>query len=82
MRLACERAADAYGGDDGMFNAAGFSLYFKLLAGMSNGIDGEYVRAILSGRSDIRKTGGGHYQIIRRSLLWRLLRAFRSQTAH
>lgn len=59
----CERAAGRFGGDDGVFNAAGFGLAFNGLAGVKGGLDGLVVRAMLTGRSDVTVLKGGHYQL-------------------
>lgn len=61
--LAMERAAGRFGGDDGVFNAAGFGLAFNGLAGVKGGLDGLVVRAMLTGRPDVRVLKGGHYQL-------------------
>lgn len=73
VRLACEQAADAFAeqrtmenrrGTDRIFNAAGFSNAFRRLAGVTSPIDGNVVRAILRGRSDIVELeGGSHFRI-------------------
>jgi len=63
MVLAC----DQFGGTDGTFNAAGFSLAFCRLAGVLGAMDGKVVRAILSGRPDcVLLPGGAHFRLLPR----------------
>ena len=64
VRLACERAVRGFGGNDGMFNAAGFSNAMARLADCRGGLDGKMVRVILCGRSDVAVcSGGAHYRL-------------------
>jgi len=65
VRQAIDRAIENFGDcePDGMFNAAGFGIEFNKLCGISGGIDGIYVDAILSSREDIENLpGGAHYR--------------------
>lgn len=65
IRLAAERAAGSFGGHDGTFNGAGFSQEFAKLAGINGAIDGKLVRAMLTGRRDVRVLrGGSHYRLL------------------
>lgn len=64
IRLAMERAAARFGGADGMFNGAGFSSALMRLANLSGVIDGQLVRTMLTGRSDVIPLGGGHYRMV------------------
>lgn len=66
VRLACERAVIDFGDEgDGQFIAAGFSNeLMKLAAGLHGRVDGNLVKAILSGRKDVVPCGGGHYQLL------------------
>lgn len=60
-----ERAAERFGGNDGLFNAACFSEAFMKLAGCNGALDGRIVRAILCGRRDVDAMvpGDAHYKI-------------------
>lgn len=63
VRLACERAAQRFGSAD-TFNAACFAAAFKRLAGVDQVLDGENVRAILTGRPDVEVLKGGcHFRL-------------------
>jgi hypothetical protein len=66
VRLAAERAVRSFGDKgDGLFNAAGFSAELCKLARLRGPIDGELVRVILAGRTDIApQKGGSHYQLL------------------
>ena len=57
---AAREAARRFGGDDGMFNAAGFSEAMRTYCAQT--LDGKMVGAILSGRSDITPRGPSHYR--------------------
>lgn len=63
--IAAEQAAEAFGGGDGTFNAAGFSNCMMKLVNLRGTIDGNLVRAILSGRPDIEflAPGDSHYRL-------------------
>lgn len=63
VRDAMERAAERFGGPDGVFSGAGFSNALMHAAGLSGAVDGRLVRAILAGRCDVQDRGNGHYQI-------------------
>lgn len=64
IRLACERASRKFG-DARMFNSACFGTVFATLAGVSGGIDGKIVRAMLTGRDDIEVLSGGcHFRML------------------
>jgi len=65
--LAMHQAVEAYGGEaDGTFNAAGFSSCLMRIAGLKGVIDGNLVKAILAGRSDVEmlKPGDAHYKLL------------------
>lgn len=48
-----------------MFNSACFGTVFATLAGVSGGIDGKIVRAMLTGRDDIEVLSGGcHFRML------------------
>ena len=62
--LAMIRATRMFGGTDRVFNNAGFAQAFKKIVGMKTALDGNYVRAILCGRSDcVLLKGGSHYRL-------------------
>lgn len=66
VRLAMLDAVVAFGhgGPPGVFNAAGFGLAFCRRAGVQGSLDGKLVRAILSGRSDVKVlAGGAHFRL-------------------
>lgn len=64
IRLACERAVDAFGGPP-VFNGAGFAQAFRTLAGTDGLLDGRVVRALLTGRADVQPlSGGSHYALV------------------
>lgn len=68
IRLAMEQAAQNFGGDSLIFNSAGFAVAFARLAGVNGALDGKYVRAMLTGRSDVEVlSGGAHYRLIETS---------------
>lgn len=61
------RAEDKFGGNDGTFNAAGFSTAWKEITGLSSGLDGRAVRAMLHGRQDVQQlSGGSHFKKVGR----------------
>ncbi len=66
VQLACRHAMHSFGGpSDGLFNAAGFGKALMRIAGCSGGIDGNVVRAILCGRSDVEvMSGGAHFRLV------------------
>jgi hypothetical protein len=61
-QLACKK----FGGNDGVFNSAGFAQIVEELTGLPiTEIDGEIVRLILSNRSEISSLpGGSHWKVI------------------
>ena len=63
IRLAAERAAEAYGGHGLMFNAAGFSKAFVAMSPTSEQLDGHIVRMMLAGRPDIEVGHGSHFRL-------------------
>lgn len=63
IRLAAERAVDAFGSTDGTFNAANFSQEFVAMSPTSNQLDGHIVRLLLAGRPDIVPLKGEHYRL-------------------
>ena len=67
VRLAMEQAALHFGGE-GTFNACGFSRALVRIAGLSGvQLDGQLVRVILHGRTDVEQmSGGSHYKILER----------------
>lgn len=68
IRLACERAAQRFGDKgDGLFCSANFSLAFADLAGVNGTIDGKIVRAMLTGRRDVRILRGSHFRLLART---------------
>lgn len=65
VKLAMNRAAVRFGGEDKVFNGATFSNAFCELAGVASGIDGKIVEAMLCGRPDcLQLKGGSHYKIV------------------
>ncbi len=65
IRLAASRACDSFGGNDGTFNAAGFSQEFIKMSPTSNQIDGHIVRMMLTGRPDIQVLkGDAHFRLV------------------
>lgn len=66
VRLVVDRAVRRFGDKgDGLFNAAGFGIELAKAAGVSGSVDGQIVRAILTGRPDVRPDAdGSHYRRI------------------
>lgn len=66
VHAAIEDAVKQFGDrGDGLFTSAGFGSAFRCRCGMKTGIDGEYVRGILSGRSDVQfLSGGDHFRMV------------------
>jgi hypothetical protein len=66
VQKAMKLAAERYGGNDGVFNSAGFASAMAELAGLVthvNLMDGKLVEAILTGRSDVEAlSGGAHWR--------------------
>jgi hypothetical protein len=67
IRYAMDEAALYFGGDDGIFNGAGFSKAFTRMAGLADHqpIDGMLVKAMLSGRRDVKALPGGYFKLNR-----------------
>lgn len=64
IHLAMEEACRKFGGNDGVFNAAGFSQAMMHHARLRGGIDGLLVRVLLTGRDDVDVLhGGSHYRL-------------------
>ena len=64
IHFAAREAARKFGGGDGTFNLAGFSLALRRLAGQHGGMDGVLCRAILTGQPGIEVLpGGAHYRV-------------------
>ena len=67
VHVAMRRAVEKFGGNDKVFNAAGFGIQLAKLANLDNGVDGNLVEAILCGRDDVEQlSGGSHYRLIER----------------
>ncbi len=65
VHLAMRRAAQKFGGDDNVFNGAGFGTELMKLSNLSGGVDGNLVEVILCGRCDVEQlSGGSHYRLI------------------
>ena len=65
VNYVCLLATRAFGGNDGVFNLAGFSHQFSKVTGIKRTIDGKAVEAILWGRKDVeRLPGGAHYRYL------------------
>ena len=59
-----ERAATIYGGSDGVFTAATFSVALKKTTGVKSLMDGRLVQTLMIGRPDVVALSGGcHYQL-------------------
>jgi hypothetical protein len=58
-------ASQRFGGDDRVFNAAGFGLAFARKVGLNGPLDGIVVQTILSVREDVEHLSGAHYRVIR-----------------
>ncbi len=64
IRLACEQAAREFGVGD-TFNGANFAAVFARMAALEGRLDGNYVRAILTGRQDIEILhGSSHFRLL------------------
>jgi hypothetical protein len=59
----CYRATQKFGGNDGVFNAAGFSNAFESITGIKKTMDGNEVLAILWGRKDVEILNRSHYRL-------------------
>jgi len=67
VHLSMRRAVEKFGGNDKVFNAAGFGIQLAKLANLANGIDGNLVEVILCGRDDVEQlSSGSHYRLIER----------------
>jgi NAD(P)-dependent dehydrogenase (short-subunit alcohol dehydrogenase family) len=65
VNLAMRRAVKSFGGNDGVFNGAGFGIQLMKLANLDGVIDGNLVEVILCGREDvIQLQGGSHYLML------------------
>jgi hypothetical protein len=53
IRLACEQAAESFGGNDGTFNLAGLSAAICRIADVQGPIDGRICRVLLTGMADV-----------------------------
>jgi hypothetical protein len=51
--IAMRQAAQAFGGTDRVFNAAGFGVAFMRIMNLRGSLDGEVVRGMLCGRRDV-----------------------------
>lgn len=70
VHLAMRRAVEKFGGNEKVFNGAGFGVELMRLANLQGGIDGHLVEAILCGREDVRQlSGGAHYLLIEKGPL-------------
>ena len=64
IRLACEQATRRFGVAD-TFNGACFAAVFAAMAGLESRLDGNYVRAMLTGRPDVEiLAGSAHYRLL------------------
>ena len=67
VHLAMRRAVEKFGGNDKVFNGAGFGTELAKLANLANSVDGNLVEVILCGRDDVEQlSGGSHYRLIER----------------
>ena len=56
-RIACR----SFGGDDGMFNSAGFSNAVELVTGLCRPMDGRLVQFVLEDHHAIDRHGSAHW---------------------
>ena len=64
IRLACEQAVRKFGTTD-IFNSASFASVFARFAGVKGPLDGNYVRAFLTGRQDVEiLDGSAHFRLL------------------
>jgi hypothetical protein len=69
VHVAMRRAVEKFGGDDKVFNGAGFGTELAKLANLTNGVDGNLVEVILCGREDVEQlSGGSHYRLLEKQL--------------
>lgn len=67
VHIAMRRAAEKFGGNDKVFNGAGFGTELAKVANLASGVDGNLVEVILCGRDDVEQlSGGSHYRLIER----------------
>jgi len=59
VHLTMRRATEKFGGNDKVFNGAGFGSELAKIAGLTNGVDGNLVEVILCGRNDVEQLSGG-----------------------
>jgi hypothetical protein len=65
VHIAMRRAVNKFGGDDKVFNGAGFGTELAKLANLASGVDGNLVEVILCGRDDVEQlSGGSHYRLV------------------
>ena len=57
------RATKLFGGDDGLFNSAGFATVVHDMLGLPI-LDGLVVKLILSGRDGIEQVGDAHWRLL------------------
>lgn len=62
IELAIDRAIEKFAGSDQTFNAACLSLSLREISCVDQLLDGKIVRAILTGRSNIKVLPGDHYR--------------------
>ena len=68
VHVAMRRATEKFGGDDKVFNGAGFGTELAKLANLANGVDGNLVEVILCGRDDVEQlSGGSHYRLLEKT---------------
>lgn len=68
VHIAMRRAVEKFGGDDKVFNGAGFGTELAKLANLANGVDGNLVEVILCGRDDVEQLiGGSHYRLLEKT---------------
>lgn len=67
LHFAMIRATQIFGGNDGVFSSASFSQAIKKVTGVKHLLDGQFVRAMMVGRTDVELLSGGcHYRVIER----------------
>lgn len=57
------KATRKFGGNDGLFNSAGFSSVIRDALGLAT-LDGLIVKLILSGRDGIEQVGAAHWRLL------------------
>ena len=69
VHVAMRRAVEKFGGNDKVFNGAGFGTELAKMANLANGVDGNLVEVILCGRDDVEQlSGGSHYRLLEKQL--------------